>query len=242
MKLKHLLNAAMAVTALMPLSCSSHSSKPCWRDMTIEQKLEHMRADTGRIRKLDSLAQTALGPGAKCLDAVKHLFSYGGRLWVYNQDWGGVLEVPDGCVPADDRWQADMSYHGSGMFTPDSLAYINHYEGLQTFSYDEFKDMIREGFGTGTGTIITSFREESVRFGDGFISPAIIIETMNPDGIEGYCRYIFRGPEAVTYEVSVQYPAGLFGEYEYLREMADRYPFGPSGQNPVIMTDLRYIR
>lgn len=75
MKLKHLLNAALAVTALMPLSCPIHSSKPCWRDMTIEQKLELMRADTGRIRKLDSLAQTALGPGAKCLDAVKHLFS-----------------------------------------------------------------------------------------------------------------------------------------------------------------------
>ena len=46
----------------------------------------------------------------------------------------------------------------------------------------------------------------------------------------------------MTYEVSVQYPAGLFGEYEYLREMADRYPFGPSGQNPVIMSDLRYVR
>lgn len=58
------------------------------------QVLRAMRADTGWIRHLDSLSPTALGPGARCIDPVSHTFSYDGRTWLFNQDWGGAHSPP----------------------------------------------------------------------------------------------------------------------------------------------------
>ena len=56
------------------------------------------------------LAAIAIGPGAKCIDPVWHMFSYEGRYFFHNQDWGGVLEVPKGFLPEDDLWQAELSF------------------------------------------------------------------------------------------------------------------------------------
>lgn len=85
-----------------------------------EAILVQMRADTSWIHHLDSLAQTAIGPGAKCLDPVSHSFTYDGRTWIFNQDWGGVLEIPADYIIEDDLWQAKISFHGTHAWSPDS--------------------------------------------------------------------------------------------------------------------------
>ena len=80
---------------------------------TPEGILAQMRADTSWIHELDSLSQVAIGPGARCIDPVWHTFSYDGRTWFFNQDWGGVLEIPSDYLPEDDLWQAELSFHGT---------------------------------------------------------------------------------------------------------------------------------
>ena len=123
---------------LATISCGNNTSGQenlSWEEMTLEQKLEQMRTDSVWVHSLDSLAGIHIGPGAKCLDAVKHTFSYEGRIFIYNQDWGGVLEIPAGFVPEDDTWQVELSYHGEPVISPDSLVYISHYEGFQGYPF-----------------------------------------------------------------------------------------------------------
>ena len=55
---------------------------------TPEAILAQMRADTSWIHELDSLAQVAIGPGAKCIDPVKHTFSFGGEKLVLQSRLG----------------------------------------------------------------------------------------------------------------------------------------------------------
>lgn len=181
------------------------------------------------INKLDSLAGIAIGPGAKCLDPVKRIYSFNGRQWIYNETWGGVLEVPIGCVPEDGGFQRSFSYHGAGMFTPDSLVYIKHYEGLQCFEFEDFVAITREDLSSRINTVLTSFRQDSLTFSNGsFTSPVIIAETLNEYGIKGYYRYIYVSPKGVEYVVSFQYPADREQDYAFIREMVDRYPFSPT--------------
>lgn len=216
-------------------SCAgSHSGSQAGngREMTVDEILEEMRTDTSWIHTLDSLAQTAIGPGARCLDAVKHTFSWDGRLWVYNQDWGGVLEIPEGFVPFDDRWQAEVSYHGAGIQSPDTFVYISHYEAFQSVSYDEFRQWTKETFDTDTLMTRVVMKEETFRFGSGHESPMLVFETLNVDGIKGYFKYIYSSQESVEYAVSIQYPEDSESRYGYIRSMIDRYPLGPNGEDP----------
>lgn len=213
-------------------SCGTRGTNDDWEKMSVDQRLESMRTDTAWIKTLDSLAAVNIGPGAKCLDAVKHTFRWDDRLWVYNQDWGGVLEIPDGFVPEDDGWQAELTYHGAAIFSPDSLALISHYEGYQALPFDEFRTMVSDDFAKDSLIVNYSIREEAVSFEGGEDRTVIIVETLNADGIKGYARYIHSSPESVGYSISLQYPSEYENKYGYIREMIDRYPFGPNGQNP----------
>ena len=109
-----------------------------------EAILVQMRADTSWIHHLDSLAQTAIGPGAKCLDPVSHNFTYGGRTWIFNQDWGGVLEIPADYIIEDDLWQAKISFHGTHAWSPDSTILVSFYAGFQCLDKEEFTESILE--------------------------------------------------------------------------------------------------
>ena len=102
-----------------------------------EAILVQMRADTSWIHHLDSLAQTAIGPGAKCLDPVSHSFTYDGRTWIFNQDWGGVLEIPADYIIEDDLWQAEISFHGTHAWSPDSTSLVSFYAGFQCLDKEE---------------------------------------------------------------------------------------------------------
>ena len=116
-----------------------------------ESILAQMRADTSWIHELDSLAQIAIGPGAKCIDPVWHTFSYGGRTWFFNQDWGGVLEIPTDYIPEDDLWQAELSFHGTSAWSPDTLILVSFYAGFQGITNEEsieatISELEEEGF------------------------------------------------------------------------------------------------
>lgn len=228
---KPILFALTVLTMLSAFcSCGGGGKKFDWEKATLEEKLEHMRSDSSWIHELDSMAYVAVGPGAKCLDPVKHLFVCDGRYWVYNQDWGGVLELPEGYIPCDDTWQVELSYHGAGTWSPDSLVYISHYEGFQPLEYDEFEEELRTRFDEDSITAVTSFRVDDYVFPDGYVSKSIAIETENTDGIVGYLRYIFRDVNGVEYAVSVQYQSGEEEKVTDIMKMIDRYPLNADGR------------
>jgi len=221
-----------ALVTLIVLSCAPRPGKTDYTSLSVEEQLEVMRTDTAWINTLDSLAEVHLGPEARCLDAVKHTFSWDDRLWIYNQDWGGVLEIPEGFVPEDDCWQAELSYHGAPIFSPDSVVYINHFEGYQSLPYDDFRTLVLSDFEKDSLIVSYSLREEIVRFKGGEESPVLIVECLNVDRIKGYFRYIYSGPESIEYSISIQYPSEDEEMYGNIRRMIDRYPFGPDGQTP----------
>lgn len=199
----------LTALALIP-SCRQHptASGP-------EATLAGMRADMAWIRQLDSLAQTAIGPGACCLDPVKHTFAYDGRTWLFNQDWGGVLEVPADYLPEDDLWQADYSFHGTRVFSPDSLILISCHAGVQVQVPGEYAASIQQDL-EEQGLSIQAMTEE-----DGVWT----VRAENEDGINYYGRYIFASPEGVEYTISVQYPDDKQKEAADIFEMIDRFSY-----------------
>lgn len=204
----------LAVLALIS-SCRQHTvvSGP-------ETTLARMRADTAWIRQLDSLAQTAIGPGARCLDPVKHTFAYDGRTWLFNQDWGGVLEIPADYLPEDDLWQAGFSFHGTRVFSPDSLILISCYACLQTQEPGEYAASIRQNI-EEQGFSIQAMTEE-----DGVWT----LRARSAEGVSYYGRYLYCNSDGVEYVTSVQYPDNKQEEAAAIREMIDRFPAGPGGK------------
>lgn len=186
----------------------------------LESTLARMRADTAWIRQLDSLAQTSIGPGARCLDPVKHAFAYDGRTWLFNQDWGGVLEMPADYLPEDDLWQASFSFHGTRTFSPDSLILISCYAGLQIQEPGEYAASIRENL-EKQGFSIRAMTEE-----DGVWT----IRARSDEGVNHYGRYIYANPDGVEHVASVQYPDNMQEDAATIREMIDRFPAGPGGK------------
>lgn len=225
---------AVAAVAAIALSCGrpSHKDGVDWETATLEEKLEHMRADSSWIATLDSLAAFSLGEGASCTDPVKHTFSYDGRTWVYNQDWGGVFEIPSDYVPEDDTWQVAVSFHGARVVSPDSNVLISAFAGFQGLSYEAFVEAARTQFDEQPFVKITSFSETEVRFRGGHVSKAVEMETRTDDGIVGWARYIFASAEGVEYKIFIQYPEDMEEQVSRVKEMVKRYPFSPDGSDP----------
>ena len=182
------------LTAVCVAACVSHP-----KQAVPEAILAQMRADTAWINTLDSLASMAIGPGAKCIDPVWHLFSWEGRTFFHNQDWGGVLEIPEGYIPEDDLWQAEVSFHGTRAWSPDSLILISFYAGFSAMDEDADESTVR------------------------------IERNVNEDGIVYYGRTIPNGPYGVEYSVSLQYPEGMEDRVAGIIPMIDRYPYSPDG-------------
>ena len=181
--------------------------------------LAQMRADTSWIHELDSLAQVAIGPGARCIDPVWHTFSYNGRTWFFNQDWGGVLEIPSDYLPEDDLWQAELSFHGTRAWSPDSLILVSYYAGFQALTLEESIEAIRDGLKADGFSVREWDEKEKV----------LTIRACSAEGINYYGRHIFAYDDGVEYSVSVQYPDEKESDALPVIEMADRYPVGPNG-------------
>ena len=200
---------------LLVLACGQRPKD----NKTPEDILAQMRADTRWIYKLDSLAQIAIGPGTKCIDPVWHTFSYDGRTWFFNQDWGGVLEIPSDYLPEDDLWQAELSFHGTRTWSPDSLILVSYYAGFQTLSKEESIEAIVSGLEEDGFAVQGWVEKEKV----------LTIHARSADGINYYGRHIFANDNGVEFSVSVQYPDEKAAEALPVIEMADRYPAGPNG-------------
>lgn len=188
---------------------------------TPEAILAQMRADTGWIHELDSLAQVAIGPGANCLDPVKHTFSFEGRTWFFNQDWGGVLEIPSDYIPEDDLWQAELSFHGTRAWSPDSLILVSFYAGFQGVTDEESIEATIFGLEEDGFTVLKREEKEEV----------LTIRARSIEGVNYYGRQIFANEDGVEYMISVQYPDGKSSGVQAVIEMADRYPAGPNGNH-----------
>ena len=204
-----------AAIFILMLSCGQQSKN----QETLESILAQMRADTSWIHELDSLAQIAIGPGAKCIDPVWHTFSYGGRTWFFNQDWGGVLEIPTDYIPEDDLWQAELSFHGTSAWSPDTLILVSFYAGFQGITNEEsieatISELEEEGF-----AVLERDEKEKV----------FTVRARSAEGINYYGRRIFANKDGIEYAVSVQWPEEKTSESQLVIEMADRYPAGPNG-------------
>lgn len=184
-----------------------------------EAILAQMRADTAWIHQLDSMAQIAIGPGAKCLDPVSHSFAYDGRVWLFNQDWGGVLEIPEDYIIEDDLWQAELSFHGTRVWSPDSLILISCYAGFQALEDEEFEESARSGL-EDDGFAVQSWDEKE---------KVITIRARSAEGINYYGRHRLANENGVEYSVSVQYPDGKGDDAKKVIDMANMYPTGPNG-------------
>ena len=205
------------IVLLMALMLSCGQRKPA--QDTPEAILAQMRADTSWIHELDSLAQIAVGQGAKCIDPVWHTFSYEGRTWFFNQDWGGVLEIPSVYMPEDDLWQAELSFHGTSAWSPDTLILVSFYAGFQGITNEEsievtISELEEEGF-----TVLERDEKEKV----------FTVRARSAEGINYYGRRIFANEDGIEYAVSVQWPTEKTSEVQLVIEMADRYPAGPNG-------------
>ena len=200
---------------LLVLACGQRPKD----NKTPEDILAQMRADTSWIHELDSLAQVAIGPSARCIDPVWHSFSYYGRTWFFNQDWGGVLEIPSDYLPEDDLWQAELSFHGTRAWSPDSLILVSYYAGFQTLSKEESIEAIVSGL-EEDGFAVQGWDEKE---------KVLTIYARSADGINYYGRHIFANDNGVEFSVSVQYPDEKAAEALPVIEMADRYPAGPNG-------------
>ena len=220
---KRLLYAALAASLLVS----------CWNRSPIEEGadavLAQMRADSSWVHELDSLAGIAIGPGAECIDPVWHLFSREGRRFFHNQDWGGVLEIPDGFIPEDDPWQAELSFHGTTAHSPDSLVRISFYAGFSVADEDEARNWIEASLAEDGFTVLAMERSE-FRFPDGTLSPVLEVSAGNADGGIWRSRHILRGPDGVEFSVCLQYPAGAEDRIRDILPMINRYPFSPDGR------------
>ena len=200
---------------LLVLACGQRPKD----NKTPEDSLAQMRADTSWIYQLDSLAQVAIGPSARCIDPVWHTFSYDGRTWFFNQDWGGVLEIPSDYLPEDDLWQAELSFHGTRAWSPDSLILVSYYAGFQTLSKEESIEAIVSGL-EEDGFAVQGWDEKET---------VLTIHARSADCINYYGRHIFANDNGVEFSVSIQYPDDKAAEALPVIEMADRYPAGPNG-------------
>lgn len=200
---------------LLVLACGSRPKD----NKTPEDILAQMRADTSWIHELDSLSQVAIGPGARCIDPVWHTFSYDGRTWFFNQDWGGVLEIPSDYIPEDDLWQAELSFHGTRAWSPDSLILISYYAGFQALTREESVEAITSGL-EEDGFAVQEWDEKE---------KVLTIRARSAEGINYYGRHIFANDDGTEYSVSVQYPDVKAAEALPVIEMTDRYPAGPNG-------------
>lgn len=217
----------LLVAAMLAVSC-----RPKVRNLDDDfPTLDEMRYDQDLMEFLDSAAQTAVGPGAKTVDYVKHMVMWNNRLFVVNPDWGGVMELPVDYVPADDEWQRIVSYHGSHVWSPDSTKLISYYAGFQ----DEI-DVLGNLYHEQLTEVYADSITQVLSIDRNIICDSIVecsVRTRNDDGILGYHKSMFYLGRYIEYSASLQYPESQQDSIQQLLEYVDRYPIGPSGTEPV---------
>lgn len=193
--------------------------------------LEEMRRDPRVIAFADSMGILQLGAGTKCIDPVKHTYRRNGRIFLYNEDWGGVLELPEGWIPEDDLWQAAVSFHGTCVWSPDSTVLLSTYAGYTEPDIDRLEsacESLEEA-----GFTLEAHEETWMILGD---EPArcLSILARGKDGIIYLGKTVTTENSSIEYSVSLQYDENEKGDrIDVLKSYLERYPLGPEGQTPI---------
>lgn len=208
----------------------------CWPKMVgstnrnVSCILSDMRSDPEVKAFADSMGVLQLGEGTVCLDPVKHLYRRGARWFLYNEDWGGVLKIPQGWIPEDDISQAELSFHGTCVRSPDSTVHISTWAG---FSDDPDRDLESEAQSLANhGFTVTSRSWSYVPMGELTVR-CTETRALGRDGTTYYGRTVHSEVLDVTYSVSILFPHGGDGSLSELMAFIERYPLSPEGKLPV---------
>lgn len=167
-KLFYTILVSFSLTVLAAGCGNSGNSAVPWEKMTPRQRLEAIRKDSAHIHVLDSLAGIHIGEGARCIDAVRHLFVWNGRYWLYSDEWGGLVELPHGWIPEEDLLQSELTFHGTDVWSPDSLVMMRMYSGFDSSENENEFDMRLYERLTGDGISIDSWEcpKDMTAYGD----------------------------------------------------------------------------
>lgn len=214
----------------LTLICSCSPKAVSLTERGVADILSQMRSDPAFKAYADSMGVQQLGEGTVCLDPVKHLYRRGTRHFLYNEDWGGVLELPRGWIPEDDSWQAEFSFHGTRVWSPDSTVLISTYAG---FSDGPEEDLDSEAASLAEqGFTVTSRSQSYGPMGEQTVL-CTSIRAVSEDGIVYYGRTVHSEILQVAYSVSLQYPQGDEDAVIALIPFVERYPLSPDGKAPV---------
>lgn len=225
-----------AAVAALVLTCScSGSHEPvekAWEEYTTEERLEILRSDASLLAYVDSLAELQFGKGAKCLDFVQHLYSYNGENYLYNEDWGGVLALPEGWIPNEDLWQAEFSFHGTSVWSPDSTVMFSTYSGVCGYdSLTEAKYLTVENLTEDGVFVIQSQKVEKFEM-CGCMVDCIVTKARNAENrVNYYSRQIYRDSNGIHYAVSLQYLDGTNYDVDDLMQRVDNFPLAPGSDH-----------
>lgn len=214
----------------LTLLCSCGPKAVRYPDRDVADILSQMRADPALKAFADSMGVLQLGEGTVCLDPVKHLYRRDGRHFLYNEDWGGVLELPQGWIPEDDRRQAELSFHGTRVWSPDSTVLICTHAGWSDDPGEklesEARTLAEQGF------MVISQTLSYVPMGELTVL-CTSIGALGEDGTAYYGRTVHPETMHVAYSVSIRYPQEDEDRVAGLMAYVERYPLSPEGKAPV---------
>lgn len=117
------------------------------------------------------------------------------------------------------RMRAELSFHGTRAFSPDSMVVISFYAGFQAIGNEELAEAVREGL-EGDGFAIEHIDVDDREFR---------ISARSAGGIRYYARHLFADGDGVEYAAGVQFPATREDEAEEIIRMIRHFPLGPGG-------------
>lgn len=223
--------ALLIIPALLFSGCRHTNTRTIQTMEELLSVIEEIRSDPRVMAFADSMGVLQLGAGTKCLDPIKHTYTRDGRLFLYNDDWGGVLELPQGWIPEDDLWQVAVSFHGTRVWSPDSTVLMTTYAGYTEPDTDQLEyaceSLVEDGF-------TVNAHEESWMFIGDDPARCLSILARGEGGIIYHGKYVTNMNSSIEYYMSLQYVEKEEGDrIDVLKSYLERYPLGPEGQAPV---------
>ena len=129
-----------------------------------------------------------------------------------------MLEIPSEFIPEDDLWQAELSFHGTRAWSPDSLILISFYAGFQALTDEEAQEAAL------LGLMDYGFAVQKMEEKEGVLT----VHARNEEGINFYGLFFFANADGIEYSVSIQYPDEKIHEITQILVMLNRFPAGPN--------------
>ena len=133
------------------------------------------------------------------------------------------MEIPADYIIEDDLWQAEISFHGTHAWSPDSTILVSFYAGFQCLDKEEFTESILESLEEDGFTVFRRDEKEEV----------LTVFARSAQGINFVGRYLYADEDGIERCVSVQYPDDKAEEAIPVIAMASHYPLGPMTDSSV---------